>query len=77
MGITSKHSDATLGQFPLTNIFISNFHTCSIGIYDIEGVHLSDLYVNGRPKSISILNDKLLVAVEHGCKILVYDITKT
>lgn len=58
------------------NIFISNFHTCSIGIYDIE-VHLTDLYVDGRPKSISILNDKLLVAVEHGCKILVYDITKT
>lgn len=57
------------------NIFISNFHNCSIGVYDIKGSRLTDLYLDDRPKCISILHDKLLVAVERGCKILVYDIT--
>lgn len=57
------------------NIFISNFHNCSIGVYDIKGTRLTDLYLDDRPTSISILHDKLLVAVEHGCKVLVYDIT--
>lgn len=57
------------------NIFISNFHNCSIGVYDIKGTRLTDLYLDDRPTSISILHDKLLVAVEQGCKVLVYDIT--
>lgn len=57
------------------NIFISSFHTCSIEVYDIKGTYITDLHLDDKPKSISILYDKLLVAVEHGCKILVYDIT--
>lgn len=57
------------------NIFISNFHNCSIKVYDIKGNFLTDLHLNDKPKSISILHDKLLVAVEYGCKVLVYDIT--
>lgn len=57
------------------NIFISNFHNCSIGVFDIKGTRLTDLYLDDRPTSISILHDKLLVAVEQGCKVLVYDIT--
>lgn len=57
------------------NIFISCFHKALIGVYNIEGTHITDLYISERPRSISILHDKLLVAVEHGCKISVYDIT--
>lgn len=57
------------------NIFISNFHNYSIGVFDIKGTRLTDLYLDDRPTSISILHDKLLVAVEQGCKVLVYDIT--
>lgn len=57
------------------NIFISNFHNCSIKVYDIKGNFLTDLHLNDKQKSISILYDKLLVAVEYGCKVLVYDIT--
>lgn len=57
------------------NIFISNFHNCSIGVFDIKGTRLTDLYLDDRPTSISILHDKLLVAVEQGCKVLVFDIT--
>lgn len=41
----------------------------------MKGSRLTDLYLDDRPKCISILHDKLLVAVERGCKILVYDIT--
>lgn len=57
------------------NIFISNFHNYSIGVFDIKGTRLTDLYLDDRPTSISILHDKLLVTVEHGCQVLVYDIT--
>lgn len=57
------------------NIFISNFYNYSIGVFDIKGTRLTDLYLNDRPTSISILHDKLLVTVEHGCQVLVYDIT--
>eukprot|EP00105_Crassostrea_gigas_P037524 XP_019921672.1 PREDICTED: uncharacterized protein LOC105325674 isoform X1 [Crassostrea gigas] len=57
------------------NIFISNYYNYSIGVFDIKGTRLTDLYLNDRPTSISILHDKLLVTVEHGCQVLVYDIT--
>lgn len=57
------------------NIFVTFFDTASIWVYDIDGTYITDLNFDERPRSISILHDKLLVAVERGCKVYVYDIT--
>lgn len=57
------------------NIFVTFFDTASIWVYNIDGTYITSLHLDERPRSISILHDKLLVAVEHGCKVFVYDIT--
>lgn len=46
------------------NIFIFNFYNCLIGVYDIKGICLIDLYLDDRLISILILYDKLFVVVE-------------
>lgn len=68
------------GPGPITfdkyyNMFVAHFDDASIWVYDIEGTYITTLHLKERPRSISILHDKLLVAVEHGCKVFVYDIT--
>lgn len=57
------------------NMFVAHFDNATIWVCDIEGTYITTLHLNERPRSISILHDKLLVAVEHGCKVFVYDIT--
>lgn len=57
------------------NIFVTFFDSASIWVYDIDGTYITDLNLDERPRSISTLHDKLLVAVERGCKVYVYDIT--
>lgn len=59
------------------NIFITHFDNASILVYDIDGNFITELHLVERPRSISILHDKLLVAVEHGSEVFLYDITGT
>lgn len=59
------------------NIFITHFDNASIFVYDIDGNFITELHLIERPRSISILHDKLLVAVEHGSEVFLYDITGT
>lgn len=56
------------------NIFIADFQNSSMKVFDLKGNHLADLLLKHRPRSISILHDKLIVAAEFGSHVFVYDI---
>lgn len=57
------------------NIFIADFHNSSISVFDLKGKYLANLSLKQRPRSISILHDKLIVAFDFQSKVFVYDIT--
>ncbi|XP_062581642.1 E3 ubiquitin-protein ligase TRIM56-like [Saccostrea cucullata] len=54
------------------NIFIADYENASIVVFDTKGNYKEKLLVEDRPRSISVLNDKLLIATEK--KVLLYDI---
>ena len=56
------------------NMFIADFQNSSMKVFDFKGNHLADLLLKHRPRSISILHDKLIVAAEFGSHVFVYDI---
>ena len=56
------------------NIFIADFQNSSMKVFDLKGNHRTDLLLTHRPRSISILHDKLIVAAEFGSQVFVYDI---
>ena len=56
------------------NVFIADFHNSLMRVFDLKGNHLADLLLKHRPRSISILHNKLIVAAEFGSQVFVYDI---
>ncbi|XP_061193377.1 E3 ubiquitin-protein ligase TRIM56-like [Saccostrea echinata] len=54
------------------NIFISDYDRYCLVVFDMNGVHKADLYIDEKPRSISILENQLLVAAGH--KILLYHV---